>query len=88
MMLLALAGNMGGRGASGFAALAGEPAAGLTKLPPKADRLMRQESAALPMPNPACRKKCRRVTAFRKSLVRFTITFLRLSLSGSAHLRF
>ena len=53
MTLFALAGNIGGFGASGF----------------RVHRIGREErsfsrlvSAAAPIPKPACRKKCRRVT--------------------------
>src|SRR5260370_30452145 len=67
MMLLAVAGNMGGQGASGLAALEGEQAAKFARLLAKAERLIRHVSAALPTPNPAWRKKCRRLTVRRRS---------------------
>ena len=74
MMLFALAGNMGGLGASGFTApAAGLAAAVVAPVPAlersdesspakerplaKAYRLSRLESAAAPIPNPACLKK-------------------------------
>src|SRR5437867_3833227 len=57
MMLLALAGNMGGLGAMGFPASPGVASA-------KIDLLRSEVRAAPPKPNPACLKKCRRVTAW------------------------
>src|SRR6266404_9538963 len=61
MMLFALAGNSGGFGARGFTALMA--GLGVAWGPPARDWLIRLESAAPPIPKPACLKKWRRVTA-------------------------
>src|SRR5438093_9020964 len=69
MMLFALAGNMGGLGARGFTAPAAGSAGADLRLLAKVYRLSRLESAAAPIPNPACLKKWRRVTALSMSSI-------------------